>query len=114
MTACGSDHPLTLLDSDVPTPPEMDVRYSFDIVKSGGALSGGRFILSGEVESLADAAEETVQRYSTNGWSLRERRMQTAQALLVFEKGGRTVTVDIQKRRVDPEMSSAVVVVDES
>ncbi len=106
---CASDHPLTLLDSDVPTPPEMDVRYSFDIVRDGGELSGGRFVLAGSVQDIVVAADETVARYAASGWEVRERVVLPAQATLVFAKGARTSRIEIEKRRIDPQMSSAIV-----
>lgn len=108
---CSSDHALTLLESDVPAPPEMDVRYSFDIVRDGGELSGGRFVLAGRVDDVAVAADETSSRFTTNGWEVRERTLAAAQATLVFAKGTRTVRVEIEKRRIDPQMSSAIVLV---
>jgi hypothetical protein len=111
LSGCGSDRPFTLLDSDVPAPPEMDVRYSFDIARSGGLLSRGRFILSGVVEDINAAANDTVTRYAENGWTLKEQAMLPSLAKLVFVKDQRTATVELIRRRVDPEMSSAVVVV---
>lgn len=108
---CGSDHAFTLLESDVPAPPEMAVRHSFDIARDGGELSAGRFILAGAMVDLDQAVEETIARYSGNGWALRERRMQTAHAALTFEKGTRTAVVELIQRRVDPEMSTAVIIV---
>ena len=108
---CGSDHAMTLLDSDVSAPPEMDVRYAFDIARIDGQLAGGRFILAGTVDDINAVAEETMSRYASSGWTLREQRMLPAEAKLVFEKGTRTATVEIARRRVDPEMSSAVIVV---
>lgn len=111
LAGCGSDRPLTLVDSDVPVPPEMDVRYAFDIARNGGELSAGRFILSGTVMDVAAAADDTVARYGENGWTLSSRTMQESAATLVFTKGARTSTVEIARRRIDPEMSSAVIVV---
>ena len=110
MGGCASDHPLTLLESDVPAPPEMDVRYSFDIVRDGGELSGGRFVLAGRVDDVVKVADETSSRYTSSGWTVRERTVMPAQAVLVFEKGSRTARVEIEKRRIDPQMSSAIVV----
>jgi hypothetical protein len=112
LVGCAGDAPLTLLESDVPAPPEMEVRLSTNVVRDGGELSGGRFVMAGPIEDLAKAVEDTVSRYESNGWSVVGREVGAAAATLRFSKSTRAVTVELQRRRIDPGMSSAIVLVE--
>jgi hypothetical protein len=114
LVGCAGDAPLTLLESDVAAPPEMQVRLSTDVVRDGGELSGGRFVMSGPIKDLGKAVEDTVARYESNGWSVLSRDVSAAAATLRFAKSTRAVTVELQRRRIDPGMSSAVVLVERS
>jgi len=93
----------------VPLPPSMGVRFSSDIRREGGELTAGRFLLSGAVPDIVAAANETSQRYSEQGWREDERILQSNRASMTFSKDARTVRVDIDRRRVDPDMSTATV-----
>jgi hypothetical protein len=108
---CSSGPPATLVESDVPLPPEMDVRFASEIDRSGGTLMGGRFLLSGDVRTLKATVDETVLRFSSNGWTEAERTISAERAALLFRKDDRTVRVEIDRRRIDPGMSTALVLV---
>lgn len=105
--ACSST-PDTLLESDIPVPPDMVVRYSTDIRREGSTLTGGDFLLAGSVEHLQKSVDTTVERFTSAGWKETSRQMQWALAVLEFSKGPRTCRVEIDARRVDPRMSKTV------
>jgi hypothetical protein len=107
---CGSKS-TTILESDVPTPPEFEVRFSEGISRSEGALAEGRFVLSGEVKDLGRLATETAARYTGGGWREIRREIEADRAILVFAKDRRQVEVEIDRRRVQPAMSTAIVTV---
>jgi hypothetical protein len=109
LIGCAGGPPPTFVESDVPLPPSMGVRFSSDIRREGGELTAGRFLLSGPVHDIVAAADETSQRYSDNGWREDERILQSNRASMKFSKDSRTVRVEIDRRRVDPDMSTATV-----
>jgi hypothetical protein len=107
---CGSKS-TTILESDVPTPPKFEVRFSEGISRSEGALAEGRFVLSGEVKDLRRLATETAARYTGGGWREIRREIEADRAILVFAKDRRQVEVEIDRRRIQPAMSTAIVTV---
>jgi len=66
LQACSSA-PM-LLDSDVPMPDGMSTVRSADIRRADGTVTGGRFLLAGEVPDAAATLESTAERFVANGW----------------------------------------------
>ncbi len=109
MSACSGGPPATFVESDVPLPVEMDVRFSAGILRDGGVLTNGNFLLSGSAEDLTKSVTETSARYIDGGWRETERTLKPDLAVLGFAKDDRTVRVEIDRRRIDPTQSTAVV-----
>jgi hypothetical protein len=107
---CGSKS-ATILESDVPMPPEFEIRFSEGIRRSEGLLAEGRFLLSGEVKDLERLTSETSARYAGGGWRQVRREVDRDRAVLVFAKDRRQVEVEIDRRRIQPAMSTAIVTV---
>lgn len=107
--ACSSGQ--TLLESDVPLPPNMESVRSADIRRAGGTVTGGRFVLAGSVSDARDALDETIERYRSNGWSLVDSARGLDHSTAVFRKGSRTATVSIERRTLSPDMSSGSLVI---
>lgn len=100
-----------LLESDVPLPPKMESVRSADIRRAGGTVTGGRFILAGEVNDARNSLDETIERYRSNGWSVVESTRGLDRSTAVFRKGSRTATVAIERRTLSPDMSSGTLVI---
>jgi hypothetical protein len=107
--ACSSEQ--TLLESDVPLPPKMESVRSADIRRTGGTVSGGRFVLAGEVNDARNSLDETIERYRSNGWSVVESTRGLDHSTAVFRKGSRTATISIERRTLSPDMSSGSLVI---
>jgi hypothetical protein len=112
-TGCSST-PTTLVESDVPVPPGMQVCFSQGLKRNGPALSGGWFVLWGKVTDAQAQANATAARFAENGWRETHREMLPKLAKLTFTKDVRTCRVDIDARRVDPQSSSASLTVTSS
>lgn len=110
LTACGPKQ-TTLLESDVPSPPGFEVRFSEGITREDGTLSAGRFLLSGSTRDVGQLAGETAGRFTLAGWQPGERTLEGAVAKLVFTKDLRRVDVEIDGRLVSPPNSVAILIV---
>ncbi|MFO0827368.1 MAG: hypothetical protein U0572_04390 [Phycisphaerales bacterium] len=110
LAGCSST-PTTLVESDVPIPPGMQVCFSEGLKRNGPALTAGWFVLWGNVVDAEQQANATSERFSENGWRETDRIMLPKLAKLTFAKDTRTVLVDIDARRVDPGSSSASITV---
>jgi hypothetical protein len=108
LQACSST-PTHFVESDVPIPADTKVRYSTELKRTDGKLTGGWFILWGEILDINKTTSETITRYSNDGWELVEERLLPKQADLRFAKDSRIVRVIIDARRIDPWSSSATV-----
>lgn len=108
LQACSST-PTHFVESDVPIPADTQVRYSTELKRTDGKLTGGWFILWGEILDVRKTTAETITRYRNDGWQLAEERLLPKQADLRFTKDTRTVRVIIDGRRIDPWSSSATV-----
>jgi len=67
LAACS--HDAMLLESDVPVPSGMWTVRSADIRRSGGTVSGGRFILAGPVDDAGALMVATRARFAGSGWT---------------------------------------------
>jgi hypothetical protein len=106
MMLVGCSHDAMLLESDVPVPTGMETVRSADIRRSEGTVSGGRFILAGPVEDAGSLMVATRERYRANGWKtvLLEDGLDHAEG--IFEKGNRRARLTIDRRAIEPDMSS--------
>lgn len=108
LSAC-STAPTHFVESDVPVPVGMTVRYSTDLKREQGVLSSGWFILWGNITDVNKTANGTVTRFEEDGWRLVEKSISAKRAALTFAKDSRTTRIDIDARRIDPGSSSATV-----
>ena len=102
--ACASSP--TLLDSDVPMPDGMATVRSADIRRSGGIVTGGRFVLAGEVPDAAATLGSTIDRFVANGWRVDARSAGLDLSTARFSKGSRSISLTIARRALEPDMSS--------
>lgn len=112
LQACAGGQ--TLLDSDVPMPDGMATVRSADIRRSGGTVTGGRFLLAGEVPDAAATLESTVDRFVANGWRVDAKEAGLDLSTARFSKGARTVTLSIARRTLEPDMSTGMLEVTSS
>lgn len=96
----------SLLDSDVPMPDGMSTVRSADIRRSGGTVTGGRFLLAGAVPDAAATLESTVARFVANGWTVDAQDAGLDLSSARFSKGARVVTLSIARRTLEPDMST--------
>jgi hypothetical protein len=106
--AVGCSHDAMLLESDVPVPSGMSTVRSADIRRSGGTVSGGRFILAGPVDDAGGLMVATRERFAGAGWSTVEIQDGLDHATGTFRKGDRRVRLTIDRRALEPDMSSAM------
>jgi hypothetical protein len=104
----GCTHDTMLLEGDIPLPEGLVTVRSADIRRSGGEVTGGRFILSGEIGDASAAMDRASVRFSANGWSRAAIDGDASFAKARFVKGGRTVELELLRRGVDPRNSQGV------
>ncbi|MFZ9880823.1 MAG: hypothetical protein ACO3QC_05420 [Phycisphaerales bacterium] len=109
VAACASTP--VVLESDVPLPPGMSTVRSADIKRAGGTVTGGTFLLAGEVVDARDTISALAARFRDEGWVVLVRESGLDFATCVATKGGRSVEVRIDRRALDPAMSSGMLVV---
>jgi hypothetical protein len=97
-----------LLDSDVPLPDGMTTVRSADIRRSGGVVTGGRFLLAGSVPNAADLLDATTERFRASGWSVVREESGLDLSTARFAKANRTVDLTITRRALEPDMSTGV------
>ena len=97
-----------LLDSDVPLPDGMTTVRSADIRRSGGVVTGGRFLLAGSVPNAADLLDATTERFRASGWSVEREEAGLDLSTARFTKANRTVDLTITRRALEPDMSTGV------
>ena len=100
-----------LLESDVPLPEGMSTVRSADIRRSGGTVTGGRFLLAGEIDDADRVLTSTIARFESAGWRVESARPGLDKATAIFTKGGRTVDLQLDRRTLDPGMSSGMLVI---
>lgn len=106
LQACAGGQ--TLLDSDVPMPDGMSTVRSADIRRSGGVVTGGRFLLAGEVPDAAATLDSTIARFVASGWRVDAREAGLDLSSARLSKGSRTVTLSIARRTLEPDMSTGM------
>ncbi len=104
--ACARD--AVLLESDVPLPEGMTVLRSTDIRRARGEVTGGRFLLSGSTLDAADTVRETIARFESRGWTLQSTEYGLDHARAELAKGSRVAELRIDRRALDPAMSSGM------
>ena len=102
--ACARD--TMLLESDIPLPHGMNTVRSADIRRNGGTVSGGTFLLSGEVHDARSSVDLAATRFAAHGWKLVESTGDSAAARARFSKDSRTAALWLRRRALEPEMSS--------
>lgn len=105
-SGCAGDR--TLLESDVPLPLGMETVRSADIKRAAGTVTGGRFLLAGEVRDASDTLRTTIARFEAEGWRVETREAGLDLSSARFAKNGRVVTLSIARRALDPDMSTAM------
>ncbi len=95
-----------LLESDVPVPSGMSTVRSADIRRSGGTVSGGRFILAGPVDDAGALMVATRERFAGNGWTTVEIKDGLDHSEGIFTKDARRARLTIDRRALEPDMSS--------
>jgi hypothetical protein len=106
--ASGCSHGVMLLESDVPLPEGMTTVQSADIRRSAGTVTGGKFLLTGEVNDAATLLRETITRYEAAGWTVVNRVVGLDHSEAVFAKDARRVQLTIDRRALDPAMSAGM------
>jgi len=98
-----------LAESDVPVPEGLETVRSADIRRAQGTLSGGTFLLAGPVMDAGQLLDETSARYQSSGWQIVQRELGLDRAAATYAKDTRTARVEILRRAVEPDMSSATI-----
>ena len=109
LAACTRD--TMLLESDVPLPRGMSTVRSADIRRDGGTVTGGDFILSGELEDARKAIRASAERFEANGWTIVRADGNTDAANGEFVKDTRTAVLSLRRRALEPKMSSGTLAI---
>lgn len=107
--ACASG-PM-LVESDVPLPESMRIVRSADIRRGGGTVTGGRYLLSGATRDAGESMIALIDRFEVQGWTLVRSEIGLDLATAELAKDTRRATVRIDRRALDPAMSSAELVI---
>lgn len=102
-----SSQPQVILDSDIPTVPEMTQRLGFDIKRQGPMLVGGQFVFMGPILKMEDCIQALVGRFKGRGWLVAQDTWGFPRSVLVFEKYDRRVRVVLDADQLEPAMSRA-------
>lgn len=98
----------------MPLPPGLSVRMSSDVARGEGQLTGGFFLLYGEIDDPVRLAAETRERFNLRGWRGSTVYDSPHRVRLEFTKDRRVARVELVSRRIDPMMSSGSVRVAEA
>lgn len=109
LPACTRD--TMLLESDVPLPRGMSTVRSADIRRDGGTVTGGDFILAGEIDDARRAIRASAQSFEANGWTIVRADGGLDAASGEFVKDTRTVSVTLRRRALEPKMSTGMLTV---
>ena len=102
-----SSAPQVLLDSDIPTVPDMSQRLGFDIKRRGPMLVGGVFVFVGPILEMEPLIKRVVGRFTGRGWTVVQDTWGFPRSVLVFEKFDRSVRVVLDADQLEPAMSRA-------
>jgi hypothetical protein len=97
-----------LLESDVPLPTGLSTIRSSDIRRTDGTVSGGKFLLAGDVNDARDLITETAEIYRDNGWTIVRASGGLDLATGVFRKDDRIAEITLRRRALTPEMSTGM------
>lgn len=106
LPGCSSG-PQVVLDSDIPTVPDMSQRLGFDIKRRGPDLVGGVFIFIGPILDMEPMIKKVVGRFRNQGWSVIQDTWGFPRSVLRFGKGDRRVRVILDADQLEPAMSRA-------
>ena len=109
LPACTRD--TMLLESDVPLPRGMSTVRSADIRRDGGTVTGGDFILAGEIDDARSAIRASAQSFEANGWTIVRADGSGDAARGEFVKDTRIVSVTLRRRALEPKMSTGTLTV---
>lgn len=101
----------TVLESDIPAPPDLESRHATGVDQRGEVLTGGRFTYRGSVGETDAYADEIVGLYAERGWTLWRREVGPGHGKIFFRKDSRQVEVNYRVNPIDPAMGSATVLV---
>ncbi len=99
----------TILESDIPVPEGMQTIRSADIRRAGGEVVGGRFLLSGGGADARDTVRSTSARFESAGWTVESSELGLDHAAAEFAKGARRVRLVVDRRALEPAMSSGLI-----
>ena len=106
LTACAKD--TMLLEGDIPLPEGLVTVRSADIRRADGVVTGGRFILSGEVADAGAAMTASAERFAAHGWTRASSEGDADAAKARFTKGARAVDLELRRRGLDTRNSQGV------
>lgn len=110
----GCSHDTMLLESDVPVPQEMTTVRSADIRRSGGTVSGGSFLLAGDVENARRSVTKCAKRFDENGWKTVKIDGNADASTAIFTKDTRTAELTLRRRSLEPRMSNGLLTMQSS
>jgi len=110
LAGCNSD--TMLLESDVPLPEGLATIRSADIRRAQGTVSGGTFVLAGEVADARAAVDRAARRFDAHGWTTASAEGNADAATARFTKDGRTASLTLHRRSLDPAMSSGALAIE--
>ncbi|MEE2681158.1 MAG: hypothetical protein VX641_02175 [Planctomycetota bacterium] len=102
-----SSQPQVVLDSDIPTVPDMSQRLGFDIKRQGPFLVGGQFVFIGSILDMESTIQRLVGRFKNRGWMVAQDTWGFPRSVLLFEKYDRRVRVVLDADQLEPAMSRA-------
>ena len=103
---CSSESQV-ILNSDIPTVPDMSQRLGFDIKRRGPMLVGGEFVFVGTILQMESSVQKLVGRFKNRGWTVAQDTWGFPRSVLVFEKYDRSVRVVLDADQLEPAMSRA-------
>ena len=103
---CSSE-PQVILNSDIPTAPDMTQRLGLDIKRRGPMLVGGDFVFIGPILKMESSIQRLVGRFTSQGWRVVQDTWGFPRSVLVFEKFDRRVQVVLDADQLEPAMSRA-------
>lgn len=109
---CAAPEP-AIAAGDVPAVPGMRSAISQGLERRGDELIAGRFAFHGRIEDASALMDRTISLFSARGWAVLERRQGDRRIRAILEKGDRRCEVTISPNRIDPAMSTALIVLSE-
>ena len=104
LAACARD--TMLLESDIPLPHGMTTVRSADIRRASGTVTGGTFLLSGDVPDARSSVDLAATRFAAHGWKTASAAGDANSASAKFTKDARTATLMLRRRGIEPVMST--------